>query len=215
MDKRNYVYLAGIVEKEPEFNYRSRGQDYLKTVLTVVRRSGCIDHVPITIPKRICRGKLVGKWIRVKGIMTSYNKRDEEKTHLILSVFADKYEEEMEMPFCTFYENHVALEGYICKEPYYRETPLGREITDVLIAVNRPTWKSDYIPGICSGTIARYAGTLPVGTHVRITGRIQSREYQKQISEEEYETRTAYEVSISQMEVIESEECKDQVADAE
>ena len=215
MGKRNYVYLAGIVEKEPEFNYRSRGQDYLKTVLTVVRRSGCIDHVPITIPKRICRGKLVGKWIRVKGMMTSYNKRGEEKTHLILSVFADKYYEEIEMPFCTFYENHVALEGYICKEPYYRETPLGREITDVLIAVNRPTWKSDYIPGICWGTIARYAGTLPVGTHVRITGRIQSREYQKQISEKEYETRTAYEGSISQMEVIGSEECKDQVAGAE
>lgn len=214
MDKRNYVYLAGIVEKEPEFNYRSRGRDYLKAVLTVVRRSGCIDHVPITIPKRICHGELIGKWIRVRGMMASYNKHGKGKMHLILNVFVDRYEE-IEMPFCTFYENHVALEGYICKEPCYRETPLGREITDVLIAVNRTTWKSDYIPGICWGTIARYAGTLPVGTHVRITGRIQSREYQKQISEEEYETRTAYEVSISQIEVIGSEECKDQVADAE
>ena len=112
MGKRNYVYLAGIVEKEPEFNYRSRGQDYLKTVLTVVRRSGRIDHVPITIPKCICRGKLVGKWIRVKGMMTSYNKLDEEKTHLILSVFADKYRLPLYFGNCQFRNIPVCIADF-------------------------------------------------------------------------------------------------------
>ena len=111
--------------------------------------------------------------------------------------------------------NQIFLDGYICKEPVYRETPLSREIADILLAVNRPYGKSDYIPCIAWGRNARYASGFAVGARVKVWGRIQSRKYQKQISEKEHETRTAYEVSISQMEVTESEEHKNQVADAE
>ena len=96
--------------------------------------------------------------------------------------------------------NHIFLDGYVCKKPVYRKTPLGREIADVLLAVNRPYGKSDYIPCICWGRNARYADQFEVGTHVQIWGRIQSREYQKKIGEDEYEKRTAYEVSVSKLE---------------
>lgn len=103
-------------------------------------------------------------------------------------------------------ENSIFIDGYICKEPKYRETPLGREITDILLAVNRPYGKSDYIPCICWGRNARFAGNLEIGTHIQIEGRIQSREYQKKISDDEFEARTAYEVSASKIEVVEETE---------
>lgn len=134
-----------------------------------------------------------------------------EKSRLILNIFAENIDvvnEESDF-------NKIEAEGYICKEPVYRTTPLGREIADVLLAVNRPYGKSDYIPCICWGRNARYAERMSVGTHVKIRGRIQSREYSKQITEDYAETKTAYEVSISQMEVVESEKCKDQVDNAE
>ena len=99
--------------------------------------------------------------------------------------------------------NHILLEGYICKKPVYRKTPLGREIADLLLAVNRPYGKSDYIPGICWGRNARYASGFEVGEHVQILGRIQSRDYVKKISETETQTRTAYEVSVSKLECME------------
>ena len=133
----------------------------------------------------------------------SYNRHEEQKNRLVLSVFAREIEFIEEEPDGAK-TNHILLEGYMCKKPVYRKTPLGREIADLLLAVNRPYGKSDYIPCICWGRNARYASGFEVGEHVRILGRIQSREYVKKLSETETETRTAYEVSVSKLECIES-----------
>ena len=145
--------------------------------------------------------------ILVSGQFRSYNKHDEVSTKLILSVFAREI---------TFLEeiddkqnvNSISMDGYIGKAPICRKTPLGREIADVLIAVNRPYGKSDYIPCICWGRNARFVGQLDIGTHVRISGRIQSREYQKKLEDGEFETRTAYEVSASKVDLVKEEEEK-------
>ena len=145
--------------------------------------------------------------ILVSGQFRSYNKHEEVSTKLILSVFAREI---------TFLEeiddkqnvNSISLDGYICKEPKYRETPLGREIADVLLAVNRQYGKSDYIPCIFWGRNARFAGQFEVGAHVMVSGRIQSREYQKKLEDGDIETRTTYEVSVSKVELVEEEEEK-------
>ena len=101
--------------------------------------------------------------------------------------------------------NQIFLDGFICKKPVYRMTPLGREIADILLAVNRAYGKSDYIPCICWGRNARYAGSLEVGGHIQLWGRIQSRQYQKRVSEDEVVNRVAYEISVSKIECIEDE----------
>ena len=135
----------------------------------------------------------------VSGQFRSYNKHEEHKNHLVLSVFVREVafvEEEMD----GAKTNNIMLDGYICKQPIYRKTPLGREIADLLLAVNRPYGKSDYIPCICWGRNARYASNFEVGEHVQIFGRIQSREYVKKLTETETEKRIAYEVSVSKLE---------------
>ena len=137
----------------------------------------------------------------VTGQFRSYNRHEERRNRLVLSVFAREitFIDEMEESSKT---NQIFLDGYICKEPIYRKTPLGREIADLLLAVNRPYGKSDYIPCICWGRNARYASAFEVGGHVLIWGRIQSREYMKRIGENETEKRTAYEVSVSKLEYV-------------
>lgn len=137
----------------------------------------------------------------VCGQFRSYNRHDEQKNRLVLSVFAREVsfiEEELD----GAKTNSILLDGYICKLPVYRKTPLGREIADLLLAVNRPYGKSDYIPCICWGRNARFASAFEVGEHVQILGRIQSREYVKKISETETQKRTAYEVSVSKLECM-------------
>ena len=138
----------------------------------------------------------------VNGQFRSYNRHEEKKNRLVLSVFAREIsfvEEEDD----SVKSNQIYLDGYICKPPVYRKTPLGREIADLLIAVNRPYGKSDYIPCICWGRNARYASAFVVGGHVLIWGRIQSREYMKRVSDTEMEKRVAYEVSVSKLEYLE------------
>ena len=135
------------------------------------------------------------------GQFRSYNRHEENKNKLVLSVFVREVnllesEDEIQRP------NSIFLDGYICKEPVYRKTPLGREIADLLLAVNRPYGKSDYIPCICWGRNARFAESFAIGGHIQLWGRIQSREYQKKIDENEYEKRIAYEVSVSKMEYL-------------
>ena len=140
--------------------------------------------------------------VAVNGQFRSYNRHEERKNRLVLSVFAreiafvDEVEESAK-------SNQIYLDGYICKEPIYRKTPLGREIADVLLAVNRPYGKSDYIPCICWGRNARYANQFKVGERCAIWGRIQSREYMKKLSEDEIEKRVAFEVSVSKLELLE------------
>jgi primosomal replication protein N len=145
-----------------------------------------------------------GAKVRVMGQFRSYNRHEEHKNKLVLSVFVREWEfiEEIERSEMT---NHIELDGFICKEPVYRKTPLGREIADILLAVNRPYGKSDYIPCISWGRNARFANEFEVGSRCRIIGRIQSREYMKKISEEQAEKRIAYEVSVSKLEVPDEE----------
>ena len=140
--------------------------------------------------------------MEASGQFRSYNRHEENHNRLVLSVFVrdlhiDEEEMEVEKP------NYIFLDGYLCKPPVYRKTPLWREIADLLMAVYRPYSKSDYIPCICLWRNARYADGFGVGEHVQLWGRIQSREYQKQVGDEEYETRVAYEISVSKLECVE------------
>jgi hypothetical protein len=147
---------------------------------------------------------IIGADIEVEGQLRSYNKHVGEKSHVILTVFADVINN-IEEPRSA---NIVTLQGFICKEPLYRKTPLGRDITDFTLAVNRPYGKTDYIPCIAWSRNAIYLAEQPIGTEIRTIGRFQSREYKKRIGEEEFETRTAFEVSVHQLEVV-NNECED------
>lgn len=178
------------------------GEKFFNAELIVPRLSDVFDTLPITISERLMLGINIEKGTKmlVEGQLRSYNKYLDGSNKLILTVFARNItlvDEDAKNP------NQIYLDGYICKKPIYRTTPFGREITDMLIAVNRPYNKSDYIPGIAWGRNARYSENLKVGDRIKLWGRIQSREYQKRISEEETITRIAYEISISKMEVVE------------
>ena len=146
-------------------------------------------------------GDYRGACVYVNGQFRSFNRHEEHKNRLVLSVFARELEflEDVDEEEVS---NQIFLDGYICKEAVYRKTPLGREIADLLVAVNRSYGKSDYIPCICWGRNARFASTFEVGTHVQIWGRIQSREYVKKLTETETEKRIAYEVSVSKLECV-------------
>ena len=212
----NIVSLYGRIISKLEIEYELFGEKFLNTKLAVLRQSGYVDYIPVIISERICKPGIdyVGKTVLINGQFRSFNKTEGGRRRLILYVFTKecKLTDEIEGHEKN---NHIFLDGHICKEPVYRETPLGREITDLLIAVNRSYGKSDYIPCICWGRNAKFADSLETGTHLEVQGRIQSREYFKQLSDGYSERRTAYEVSISKMEVIEGEECKDQVDNAE
>lgn len=169
----------------------------------VKRLSNSEDRIPLMVSERLIdvTQDYTGEFIMASGQFRSYNRHDEHKNRLILSVFVREIsfiDEELD----GAKTNTILLDGYICKLPVYRKTPLGREIADLLLAVNRPYGKSDYIPCICWGRNARFASTFEVGEHVQILGRIQSREYVKKLSETETEKRVAYEVSVSKLECI-------------
>lgn len=201
--KNNQIILSGEIVSNFEFSHEVFGEGFYTAMLASERTSGQKDIVPILVSDRLVDTgeEWAGRFVRVSGQFRSYNKHEDENNRLALSVFTTKFEEFEELSFSDNYRNHISLDGYICKPPIYRETPLGREITDILLAVNRNYGKSDYIPCICWGRNARFAGKIAVGEHVSIWGRIQSREYQKRVSDDEYETRTAYEVSVSKLTV--------------
>lgn len=204
----NKLTLSGEIVSNFEFSHKAYGERFYTTMLASERKSGQKDIIPIMVSERLVDVKAdwTGRFAKVSGQFRSYNKHEEEKNHLVLSVFVREFEEFEEMPFSDNYSNNIFLDGYICKPPIYRETPLGREVTDILLAVNRPYGKSDYIPMICWGRNARFAGGLEVGTRLQIEGRIQSREYQKRISDDETVTKIAYEVSVSKLTVVEETE---------
>ena len=174
--------------------------------VSVKRLSESYDIIPLMVSERLIdvNGDYKGMNVAVTGQFRSYNRHEERKNRLVLSVFAREisFVEEVEE---SAKSNQIYLDGYICKEPIYRKTPLGREIADVLLAVNRPYGKSDYIPCICWGRNARYANQFKVGERCAIWGRIQSREYMKKHSETEIEKRVAFEVSVSKLELMEEE----------
>lgn len=199
----NLVTLNGEIISEFYFTHEVRGEKFYQFSLVVGRLSGDCDIIPITVSERLLdvTKSHFGKFATITGQFRSFNLREEEKTRLLLSVFARDIEISDD-PSPVDSVNYITLEGYICKKPEYRKTPLGREIADILLAVNRPYGKSDYIPCIMWGRNARFADTLEVGQRLNIKGRIQSREYKK-VLEVGVETRTAYEVSVSSVELLE------------
>ena len=199
----NQAIVAGEVISDFQFSHEIFGEGFYKLRIKVKRLSDAFDEVPLLVSDRLVdvNQNCIGKKLEAKGQFRSYNKHENEKNHLILSLFV------RELEWIDSYENHkpnyIMLDGYICKEPIYRMTPLGREICDILLAVNRAYGKSDYIPCICWGRNARFAGNLEIGAHIQVLGRIQSRKYQKKIGENEVISRTAYEISVNKLEIRE------------
>lgn len=204
ISENNSVTIVGTVKSRPEFSHEMYGEGFYNVYLEVPRLSDISDALPITISERLMTGVNleIGNKLVVMGQLRSYNKLMEGNNKLILTIFARDVKQDNEE---NKNPNQIYLDGFICKRPIYRTTPFGREITDMLIAVNRPYNKSDYIPSIAWGRNARYSENLTVGDRIRVWGRIQSREYQKKISDEEIITRTAYEVSISKMEIVDKD----------
>ena len=197
-NETNKVRLIGEVISEFTFNHEVFGEKFYFVSLSVTRLSGQVDVIPISISERLMdiSKDYRGTTMEVLGQFRSYNRHDGEKSHLILFVFAQEVRL-LEEPAGYTGTNQTFLDGYICKKPIYRRTPMGREIADMLLAVNRLCRKTDYIPCIVWGRNARYASGFDVGSHVCVEGRIQSREYMKKLSETECEKHVAYEVSVS------------------
>ena len=207
--ENNHLVLVGKVVSEQKYSHEIYGEKFFKIDLEVVRLSSNTDIIPITISERLITDMdlSIGKSVRVEGQFRSYNNYENERNRLILTVFAKEMievkEEEIEKNEIT---NEVTLIGYICKKPIYRQTPFGREIADILLAVNRAYNKSDYIPCIAWGRNARFCQNIEVGTEVKIVGRVQSRNYEKKYEDGTVETRVAYEVSIASMEIVNEED---------
>ena len=204
MFENNQVTIVGEIVSEFSFSHEVYGEGFYMVEVSVNRLSNFVDYIPVMVSERLIdvRENCIGQYVCITGQFRSFNRHEEHKNRLVLSVFAREVEflEELEEKNAS---NQIFLDGYICKESVYRKTPLGREIADLLVAVNRSYGKSDYIPCICWGRNARFAASFEVGSHVQIWGRIQSREYVKKISETEVQQRVAYEVSVSKIEFIE------------
>ena len=205
--ENNKVSVIGKVISEFTFSHEVFGEGFYILEVAVNRLSDQADIIPLMISERLIDVKqdYRGQTIEAIGQFRSYNRHEGTKNRLVLSIFVREYSFMEEFTDYTK-TNQIFLDGFICKEPIYRKTPLGREIADLLVAVNRPYGKSDYITCIAWGRNARYASQFEVGSRLRIWGRVQSREYTKKISETESEKRVAYEVSVSKLEFIEEQE---------
>ena len=201
-EKNNKVYVMGEIVSDATFSHEVYGEGFYEFYVKVMRLSGQADILPVTLSERLIQGGMLGKGkiLRALGQFRSYNKLENGKSRLMLTVFVRELLDELPEKS----PNSILLSGYICKPPVYRTTPFNREIADVLIAVNRAYNKSDYIPCIAWGRNARFVKNLTVGDKIAVSGRIQSREYQKKLSETEIKTMTAYEVSVSKLAVFDS-----------
>ena len=206
MFENNQVTLTGEIVSEFQFSHEVFGEGFYMVEIAVNRLSNYADYIPLMVSERLVdtQADYTGELVTVTGQFRSYNRHEEKKNRLVLSVFVREWdfretEEENEKT------NQIFLDGYVCKDPVYRRTPLGREIADLLLAVNRSYGKSDYIPCICWGRNARFASGFEVGSHIQIVGRVQSREYVKRIDEENVEHRVAYEVSVSKVDLLEND----------
>ena len=200
--ENNMVTISGKVVSNIEFSHEVYGEGFYYFMLDVPRLSDSCDKIPVTVSERLStKQKLeIGKIIEVEGQFRSYNSFNNEGNRLLLTVFAREItfledEQKIKNP------NQIFLNGFVCKKPIFRTTPFGREISDILLAVNRPYNKSDYIPCISWGRNARYSEGLTIGDNIKVWGRIQSREYQKKLDNGEVLSKTAFEVSVSKMEV--------------
>ncbi len=199
--QNNIIELSGQIASEFTYSHQVYGEAFYSFMLCSKRLSDTYDTLPVTVSERLLIDVEAksGQFISVTGQLRSYNSYSEGKTHLILTVFA-KDIKIINEPANDI--NNIRLDGFICKPPVYRTTPFNREIADILLAVNRAYKKSDYIPIICWGRNAKYASTLEVGSNISVTGRMQSRIYHKKLSETETIEKTAYEVSVSKIELI-------------
>ena len=207
--ENNHIVLVGKVTSEKKFSHEIYGEKFYIFDLSVPRLSGNADIIPITISERLMvNGELpINTKLTVEGQFRSYNSYGEGRNRLILTVFAKNIElledQESEVEAKKdFLSNEVALVGDICKKPVYRQTPFGREIADILLAVNRAYNKSDYIPCIAWGRTARFCENMEIGTEVKIIGRVQSRQYEKKHEDGTVENKIAYEVSVGSLEVV-------------
>lgn len=205
----NVVKLVGKIISEMEFSHEMYGEGFYNMDLEVPRLSDSVDFLPVTVSERLIVNMdlKAGQYVVVEGQLRSYNRYIDNSNRLVLTVFAkDVYiPDEEELEEILRKPNEIFLDGYICKKPIYRTTPFGREITDILIAVNRSYNKSDYIPCIAWGRNARFCENMLVGDHIKLWGRVQSREYQKKLPSGEVETKVAFEVSVSKLEYIEND----------
>ena len=196
-EKNNKVYVQGEIVSDASFSHEVYGEGFYEFYVKVMRLSGQADILPVTLSERLIQGGMLckGKNICALGQFRSYNKIENGKSRLMLTVFVRELLDELpgKNP------NSILLSGYICKPPVYRTTPFNREIADVLIAVNRAYNKSDYIPCIAWGRNARFVKNLGVGDRIAVSGRIQRREYQKKLTDVDVRTMTAYEVSVSKL----------------
>jgi len=199
-EETNNVILVGSISNGFNFSHEIYGEKFYRAEIITTRKSGTVDTVQIMVSERLVElgPTYVEKRFKIYGQLRTYNYHEGDKTHLIVYVFVKDIEEVDDN--CKD-ENQVTLYGFVCKDPIYRKTPNGREITDTLIAVNRLYGKSDYLPCICWGRNARFASTFDVGTRVKLTGRVQSRQYDKQEGEW-IVSRTAFEVSINHVEKL-------------
>ena len=231
--ENNYLTLVGRVTSEKQFSHEIYGERFYSFDLSIPRLSGNADIIPVTVSERLINDEMmqIGTKLLIKGQFRSYNSYENEKNRLILTVFAKDIKEleentepevdeegnEIEVNDIARKDtitNEVVLIGYICKKPIYRQTPFGREIADILLAVNRAYNKSDYIPSIAWGRNARFCQNLEVGTEVKIVGRIQSRNYEKKYEDGTIVKKVAYEVSIGSLEVIKESENKNNDEDS-
>ena len=203
MIENNRVSVTGRIVSGCTFSHEVYGEGFYMVDIAVGRLSGQADLLPLMVPERLLdvHQDYSGSTMEAIGQFRSYNRHEGVKNRLMLSIFVREVRFMEEFTDYTK-TNRISLEGHICKPPVYRRTPLGREIADILLAVNRPYGKSDYIPCISWGRNARYASGLEVGARVRIWGRVQSREYTKKLNETECEKRIAYEVSINRLEEV-------------
>ena len=197
-DDTNVVYLRGELSENMDFSHEIFGEKFFNTKIKINRLSESYDILPLTISEHLLQEVDIkaNNLVNVIGQLRSYNKNIDNKNRLVLTVFAREIkntEDNNKDP------NSIFLDGYICKNPIYRKTPLGREITDLLVAINRPYNKSDYIPSIVWGRNAKFAKTLKVGDRVQMWGRVQSREYEKKTENGDVINKVAYEVSISKI----------------
>lgn len=199
----NIARISGVITAEPVFGHEVYGEGFYYFLIKVKRLSESCDILPVTVSERLidCSEYKIGRYVEVTGQFRSYNaSQTGGGAKLMLSVFAQ------DVVFCEEDsrekdENYIELDGFICKPPVYRTTPFNREITDFLLAVNRSYNKSDYIPCISWGRNARFCGKRVVGDNVKVTGRIQSRTYEKKFPDGTSVQRTAYEISVAKIEL--------------
>ncbi len=210
--ENNVVKMGGVVASRLELSHEIYGEKFYKFYIEIDRLSGQKDRIPVIISERLIDVDdfEIGKIIFIEGQYRSYNKLDENnKSRLILSVFV-KDINQLEVSENVKTVNELSVTGVVCKQPVYRKTPLGRDIADILLAVNRSYNKSDYIPCIIWGRNAKYCEHLETGTIIKVVGRIQSREYEKKYEDGTSEKKIAYEVSVSKFEIVDKADKKEE-----